>query len=76
MLNNHNSKDMLIQIPVGQSFDKVIATIESCKTREQLDGAIKMAENFKKIYGQVGYIKILLYKIKVTLKKQSKICSM
>ena len=74
MLNNHNNKDMLIQKQVGQSFNKVIATIESCKTREQLDGAIKMVENFKKMYRQVGYTEVLLYKIKVTLKKQSKKC--
>tara|TARA_R110002012_G_scaffold290311_1_gene483909 strand:- start:314 stop:514 length:201 start_codon:yes stop_codon:yes gene_type:complete len=65
---------MLIQKQVGQSFNKVIATIESCKTREQLDGAIKMVENFKKMYRQVGYTEVLLYKIKVTLKKQSKKC--
>jgi hypothetical protein len=74
MLNNHNNKAMLIQKPVGQSFNKVIATIESCKTREQLDGAIKMVENFKKMYRQVGYTEVLLYKIKVTLKKQLKKC--
>ena len=65
---------MLIQKPVGQSFNKVIATIESCKTREQLNGAIKMVENFKKMYKQVGYTEVLLYKIKVTLKKQLKKC--
>ena len=74
MLNNHNNKAMLIQKPVGQSFNKVITTIESCKTREQLDGAIKMVENFKKMYRQVGYTEVLLYKIKVTLKKQLKKC--
>ena len=74
MLNNHNNKAMLIQKPVGQSFNKVIATIESCKTREQLNGAIKMVENFKKMYKQVGYTEVLLYKIKVTLKKQLKKC--
>ena len=74
MLNNHNNKVMSIQKQVGQSFNKVIATIESCKTREQLDGAIKMVENFKKMYRQVGYTEVLLYKIKVTLKKQSKKC--
>ena len=74
MLNNHNNKVMLIQTPVGQSLNKVIATIESCKTREQLEVATRMAENFKKIYRQVGYVEVLLYKINTVLKKQLKKC--
>jgi hypothetical protein len=65
---------MSIQIQVGQSFNKVIATIESCKTIEQLEVATKMAENFKNIYRQCGYAEVLLYKISVTLKNQLKKC--
>jgi len=49
MLNNHNNKVMLIQTPVGQSLNKVIATIESCKTREQLEVDTKMTKKIKKI---------------------------
>ena len=52
-----------------ETYNKIIATIESCKTEEQLEGASRMVENFKKIYKRVGYPKILLYKINITLSK-------
>ena len=57
---------------IQKSYDKVITTIRSCKTKEQLGGASKMIENFKKLYRQVGYPKVLLYNINITLNKQLK----
>ena len=62
---------MLIQTTIDQSYNKVITTIESCKTKEQLEGASRMVENFKKLYKQVGYPKVLLYNINKVLNKQS-----
>ena len=54
---------MLTPTQIDQSYNKVIATIESCKTKSQLEGASRMVENFKKLYKQVGYPKVLLYNI-------------
>ena len=65
---------MLIPTTIDQSYDKVIATIESCNTKEQLEGASRMVENFKELYGRVGYPKVLLYKLNNTLSKQYKTC--
>ena len=42
------------------SYHKVVSVIESCKTKEQLESASRMVENFKKLYKQVGYPKVLL----------------
>ena len=61
---------MLIPTQIDQSYNKVIATIESCKTKSQLKGASRMVENFKKLYKQVGYPKVLLYNINNILNKQ------
>ena len=61
---------MLIPTQIDQSYNKVIATIESCKTKSQLEGASRMVENFKKLYKQVGYPKVLLYNINNILNKQ------
>ena len=61
---------MLTPTQIDQSYNKVIATIESCKTKSQLKGASRMVENFKKLYKQVGYPKVLLYNINNILNKQ------
>ena len=61
---------MLIPTPIDQSYNKLIATIESCNTKEQLEGASKMVENFKKLYINVGYTKVLLYNLSRKLNKQ------
>ena len=61
---------MLIQTQIDQSYHKVIATIESCNTKEQLECAFKMVENFKKLYKQVGYPKVFLYNLDSKLNKQ------
>ena len=61
---------MLIQT-MEESYNKILLTIKSCKTKEQLEGASRMVENFKKLYKQVGYPKVLLYNINKVLNKQS-----
>ena len=45
------------------SYDKVITTIESCNTKEQLIGAKKMLNNFKTLYGVVGFPKAYSYSL-------------
>ena len=52
------------------SYNKVIAVIESCETKEQLEGAYYMVENFKELYGRVGYPKALSYNLDRKLDKQ------
>ena len=52
------------------SYHKVVSVIESCKTKEQLEGASKMVENFKELYGKVGYPKALSYNLGRKLEKQ------
>ena len=52
------------------SFNKTLKVIESCKTKEQLEGASKMVENFKELYGKVGYPKALSYNLDRKLDKQ------
>ena len=52
------------------SFYKTISVIESCKTKNQLDGASRMVGNFKKLYGKIGYPKVLSYKLDKSLDKQ------
>ena len=61
---------MLTPTPIDQSHHKVIATIKSCETKSQLEGAYRMIKNFKKLYKQVGYPKVLLYNINNILNKQ------
>ena len=45
------------------SFNKTLKVIESCTTKEHLKGASRMINNFKTLYGKVGYIKLLNYKL-------------
>ena len=52
------------------SYYKTISVIESCKTENQLKGAIKMIENFKEIYKQVGYPKALSYSLDRAIKRK------
>ena len=61
---------MLIPTPIDQSYNKIIATIESCNTKEQLESASRMVENFKELYGKVGYPKALSYNLSRKLNKQ------
>tara|TARA_B100001094_G_C17477308_1_gene460212 strand:- start:294 stop:491 length:198 start_codon:yes stop_codon:yes gene_type:complete len=63
---------MFTPIPIDQSYNKVIATIKSCKTKKQLEGASNMVKNFKTLYSLVGYPKVLSYNLNKELnnKKQ------
>ena len=54
---------MLIPTTIGLSYDKVITVIESCNTKEQLIGAKKMLNNFKTLYGVVGFPKAYSYSL-------------
>ena len=76
MLNELNNKVMLIQTTIDQSYNKVITTIKSCKTKKQLKGASNMVKNFKTLYSLVGYPKILSYSLDNTLNKQHIICQL
>ena len=51
-----------------KAYKKALDTIESCKTKEQLEGASRMVENFKKMYKQVGYPKALSYSLDRAIK--------
>jgi len=65
---------MLTPTPISQSFNKIIATIESCKTKNQLENASRMVKNFKEIYKQVGYPKVLSYSLERAIYKKYFIC--
>jgi len=52
------------------AYHKTITTIESCKTKEQLEGARRMIENFKTLYKEVGYPKVLLYSLDIAIKNK------
>jgi len=67
----HHKVIMLHNNPqLENSYYKVVSVIESCKTKEQLEGAIKMVDNFKELYGKVGYPKVLSYNLDRKLDKQ------
>lgn len=53
----------LINPQLENSFNKTLKVIESCTTKEQLNGAARMISNFKNLYGRVGYVKLLNYKL-------------
>ena len=67
---------MLTLTAIDQSYNKVIETIKSCKTKIQLEGASRMVENFKTLYKKVGYPKTLSYNLDETLNKQYTICQL
>ena len=50
------------------AYNKVIEVIKSCKTKEHLEGASRMVENFKILYKEVGYPKTLLYSLDRAIK--------
>ena len=64
MINPHTS------LQLENSYYKVVSVIESCKTKEQLESASKMVDNFKELYGKVGYPKALSYNLDRKLDKQ------
>ena len=52
------------------SYHKTISVIESCKTKNQLEGASRMVKNFKELYGRVGYPRVLSYSLDRELKRK------
>ena len=67
----HNRVLMPLTNPqLENSYYKTVSVIESCKTKEQLKGASRMVENFKELYGKVGYPKALSYNLDRKLDKQ------
>ena len=57
-------------LSIENSYNKTILVIKSCKTKNQLEGASRMVENFKELYKKVGYPKALSYSLNETLKQQ------
>ena len=67
----HHKVIMLHNNPqLENSYYKTVSVIESCKTKEQLKSAFKMVDNFKELYGKVGYPKALSYNLDRKLDKQ------
>ena len=67
---------MLNNPQLENSYNKTITTIKSCKTKSQLEGASRMVENFKILYKEVGYPKVLLYSLENTIQKQHIVCQL
>jgi hypothetical protein len=53
-----------------KAYRKAIDTVESCQTKEQLEVASKLVENFKIMYKQVGYPKALSYSLDRAIKRK------
>ena len=51
-----------------ETYNKTLLVIESCKTKEHLEGASRMVENFKVLYKKVGYPKTLSYNLDRAIK--------
>ena len=62
--------------PLKNSYNKTLLIIESCTTIIQLEGAVRMVKNFKTLYREVGYPKVLSYSLNNTLQKQHIICQL
>ena len=63
MLHLQHNKVMLHNPSLKNSFNKTLKVIESCTTKEQLEGALNMINNFKYFFKKVGYTKFLIYKL-------------
>ena len=58
------------------SYNKTLLVIKSCKTKDQLEGASSMVKNFKTLYREVGYPKVLSYSLDNAIQKQHTICQL
>ena len=58
------------------SYNKTLLVIKSCKTIVQLEGANRMVKNFKILYKEVGYPKVLSYSLDNAIQKQHTICQL
>jgi len=70
MLTNQLNKVMLKHPHLTETYNKIILTIESCETKDQLEGASRMVENFKTLYKEVGYPKSLSYSLDRAIKRK------
>ena len=52
------------------SLNKTLKVIQSCNSKKRLEGATNMANNFKSLYSNVGYTKILNYKLKIEIENK------
>jgi len=57
--------------PLEKTYNKTLLIIESCKTKEQLEGASIMVKNFKTLYKKVGYPKALSYSLDRAIKRKN-----
>ncbi len=67
---------MLHNPHLENSFNKTLKVIRSCNNKKQVKSAIKMVTNFKTLYGIVGYVRILNYKLDIELDKQIELCQL
>ena len=58
------------------SYNKTLLVIKGCKTIIQLEGAVRMVKNFKTLYREVGYPKVLSYSLDNAIQKQHTICQL
>ena len=63
MLHLQHNKVMRHIPSLKSSFEKTLKVIESCTTKEQLKGASKMIRNFEILYGKIGFVKFLNYRL-------------
>ena len=70
ILNTHNQLMETTHPQLENSFNKTISVIKSCKTIIQLEGASSMVENFKTLYKEVGYPKVLSYSLNRAIKRK------
>ena len=77
--NNYKKREKIMENrhpQLEQTYDKIISVIVSCKTITQLEGANRMIKNFKIMYKEVGYPKVLLYSLENALQKQHIKCQL
>ena len=56
--------------PLEHAYHKIISVIESCQTKKQLEGASRMVKNFKTLYKEVGYPKVLSYNLDIIIERK------
>ena len=61
---------MIKNPPLKKSYQKTLKVIKSSKSIIQLDSANRMVKNFKTLYKNVGYPKVLSYNLDRELNKK------
>ena len=62
--------------PLEKTYNKTLLVIKGCQNIEQLEGAVRMVKNFKTLYREVGYPKVLSYSLDNAIQKQHTICQL